>query len=223
MSEKMREAARQLLNAWDDQPSYQKPLALYRSIVALEAALAEPEPCQYPDCVDNGLDGKCTRWLLAECERSEDFLRPAQPVQEPLTRQQAGLRRGDILRCVESGVLCTVWATSTSGKALVKWGSDDFGSYTAEQIGELFWVEPRVQEPVAWLDQDINCAYTAAEMDGDSTNGLVPLYTAPPQRPLLTDEEIDALKGEVWGSAGIAPRSASAFARAVERKIRGEK
>jgi hypothetical protein len=56
------------------------------------------------------------------------------------------LRRGDILRCNESDELCTVWATSTSGKTLVKWRDNDFGSYTAEQIGELFWIEPKEED-----------------------------------------------------------------------------
>ena len=53
------------------------------------------------------------------------------------------LRRGDILRCNESDELCTVWATSTSGKTLVKWKDNDFGNYSAEQIGELFWLEEK--------------------------------------------------------------------------------
>ena len=56
------------------------------------------------------------------------------------------LRRGDILRCNESDELCTVWATSTSGKTLVKWKDNDFGNYTAEQIGELFWIEPKEED-----------------------------------------------------------------------------
>jgi hypothetical protein len=63
------------------------------------------------------------------------------------------LRRGDILRCIETDELCTVWATSTSGKTLVKWGSNDFTDYTAEQIGELFWLEPAQRE------QDGECKY----------------------------------------------------------------
>ena len=67
-------------------------------------------------------------------------------------------------------------------------------SFTHKALRAALAEPEPVQEPVAWLDQDINCAYTAAEMDGDSTNGLVPLYTAPPQRPLLTDEEINALR-----------------------------
>ena len=51
------------------------------------------------------------------------------------------LKRGDVLRCIEDNELCTVWATSTTGKTLVKWGANDFGAYTAEQIGDLFWIE----------------------------------------------------------------------------------
>jgi hypothetical protein len=38
-----------------------------------------------------------------------------------------------------------VWTTSTSGKTGVKWASNDFAEYTAEQIGELFWIEPKPQ------------------------------------------------------------------------------
>ena len=56
------------------------------------------------------------------------------------------LRRGDILRCNETDELCTVWATSISGKTLVKWKDNDFGNYTSEQIGELFWLEPTQPE-----------------------------------------------------------------------------
>ena len=61
----------------------------------------------------------------------------AKPQQEPVR-----LRRGNILRCIETNELCTVWSTSTTGKTLVKWGANSFGEYTAEQIGELFWLEP---------------------------------------------------------------------------------
>jgi hypothetical protein len=73
-----------------------------------------------------------------------------QPEPEPVR-----LRRGDILRCIETNELCTVWATSTTGKTQVKWKANDFGSYTAEQIGDLFWVEPKPEpEPVAWIYED---------------------------------------------------------------------
>ena len=66
----------------------------------------------------------------------------AQPAQEPVN-----LRRGDRLRCIETDELCFVWATSTTGKTLIKWSANNFGNYTAEQIGELFWMEPAQQEP----------------------------------------------------------------------------
>jgi hypothetical protein len=59
------------------------------------------------------------------------------------SKELGALRRGDILRCIETDELCTVEATSTTGKTLVKWNDNDFAEYTAEQIGELFWVEPK--------------------------------------------------------------------------------
>jgi hypothetical protein len=56
--------------------------------------------------------------------------------------RELALHRGDVLRCIETDELCTVETTSTSGKTGVKWASNDFAEYTAEQIGELFWIEP---------------------------------------------------------------------------------
>jgi NTP pyrophosphatase (non-canonical NTP hydrolase) len=66
---------------------------------ALKAALEQPEPCQYPDCVDNGPEGKCTRWLLAECSKSEDYKphRPAEPTRAQKMRD-AGYTRRPTLR-----------------------------------------------------------------------------------------------------------------------------
>lgn len=46
------------------------PAEIDTAMDALRAALAK---CNYPDCVDTGPDGKCTRWLLGECEKSEDY------------------------------------------------------------------------------------------------------------------------------------------------------
>ena len=81
--------------------------------------------------LDKGQDG-CTVPLY-----THPLVPTAQPEQEPVR-----LRRGNILRCIETNELCTVWSTSTTGKTLVKWGANSFGEYTAEQIGELFWLEP---------------------------------------------------------------------------------
>ena len=97
------------------------------------------------------------------------------------------LRRGDILRCIETDELCTVWATSTSGKTLVKWGSNDFTDYTAEQIGELFWLEPTAKdEPVAYINVEQRKLEWAKYMSWDTPTVVnlpkIPLYTTPPQR-----------------------------------------
>ena len=67
-------------------------------------------------------------------------------IQQP---EPVKLRRGDILRCIETDETCTVWATSTTGKTLIKWSANNFGNYTAAQIGELFWIEQQAK-PVAW-------------------------------------------------------------------------
>jgi hypothetical protein len=101
------------------------------------------------------------------------------PPQQEAKDEPVKLRRGDILRCNESDELCTVWATSTSGKTLVKWKDNDFGNYTAEQIGELFWIEPKEEdEPdykALWQQMCERCD----ELDKKLT-----------QRKPLTDEEI---------------------------------
>jgi hypothetical protein len=118
--------------------------------------------------------------------------RLAQPEPEPVR-----LRRGDILRCIETNELCTVWATSTTGKTQVKWKANDFGEYTAEQISDLFWVEPKPEpEPVAWYYAGSDVEYASIALDADLDEkqkaNCTPLYTAPPQREWqgLTDDEI---------------------------------
>jgi hypothetical protein len=144
------------------------------------------------------------------------------------------LRRGDILRCIETDELCTVWATSTSGKTLVKWGGNDFTDYTAEQIGELFWLETK-DEPVAWrawvskFPQGTNSdwVYVTKPIMKDSIHNQ-PLYTTPPQRTWvgLTDEEIQyAFKtnsvmvdnGNAYMVAGLR---AVNIAQAIEAKLK---
>ena len=87
------------------------------------------------------------------------------------------LRRGDILRSIETDELCTVWSTSTTGKTLIKWGANDFCGYTAEQIGELFWLEPSPDD---------------LELSAEKSDN----YTTPPQRiwvGLTKTEVVDLL------------------------------
>jgi len=137
-----------------------------------------------------------------------------QPAQEPIK-----LRRGDILRCIETDELCTVWSSSTTGKTLVKWRANDFGDYTAEQIGELFWLEPKpVQEPVAYVTGVYGGRFTYAPLNPAMVlpTGIA-LYSTPQHTTTwvgLTDDEIDAIKNECkigWNTA---------FARAIESKLK---
>jgi len=55
-----------------------------------------------------------------------------------------------------------------------------------------------VQEPVAWLDEEINCAYTPEELDGGTADGLVPLYTAAPQRKPLNEDQMNEAYIYIW-------------------------
>jgi hypothetical protein len=95
------------------------------------------------------------------------------------------------------------------------------------------------QAPVAWSsrvewgprqsEQVIKVTRTKQEQYGFT----VPLYTTPPQRPRLTDEEIDAAAKSVpaavyelmYGNEITVEKFRAAlaeFARAIERKVRGE-
>ena len=176
----------------------------------------------------------------------------AQPEQEPVK-----LRRGDILRCIETDELCTVWFTSTTGKTRVKWSANNFGDYTKEQIGELFWLETEPddlelaaeksdnyaafhagyrfavahhlaqpeQEPVAHMYPcDLEefkskemCAYAySIEYVSASKGETIPLYTTPPQRKPLTDEQIDQIADEFIVDYRIPAGSHYDFAQAIE-------
>jgi len=83
----------------------------------------------------------------------------------------------------------------------------------AKRIAELE-AQPE-QEPVAWMVKlgDVTCF----QLHANSKYASAPLYTAPPQRKPLTDEEID----NCWyQSGGVTP----GFARAIEAAhgIKGE-
>ena len=99
------------------------------------------------------------------------------------------------------------------------------------------------QEPVAWATEIIDAlqAQYDTEMikENDSGDALIRLddaiaavedaekhYTAPPQRLPLTDEEILYIYNQLpnWGMGmDSLPQGLEKFARAIERKVRGEK
>ena len=168
------------------------------------------------ECCDN--DGNSVDLIQPAIAALEAEL--AKPEQKPIQ-----LRRGDRLRPTDSDdVVCTVWATSTTGKTLVKWGANDFCEYTAEQIGELFWLVPRhEQEPVSGLDEchrswleKINKPKTLAD--------FAPTYTAPPRKEWvgLTDEEIRAALEQEFldGKGGRDLQDDKRVAKAIEAKLR---
>ncbi len=138
-----REEAQQVLDALDEYRDSTEDFRVANKCISLietlRARLSAPEPSIVEDAIVYGTG------ITMGGKRID----PASIYKEP-EPQPMRLRRGDILRCVETNELCTVWATSTTGKTQVKWKANDFGSYTAEQIGDLFWVEPKPEpEPVA--------------------------------------------------------------------------
>ena len=143
----------------------------------------------------------------------------------PPSVQPVKLRRGDILRCIETDELCTVWSTSTTGKALVKWSANNFGDYTAEQIGELFWLEPKPeQEPVAWrwkerINNDFDSWVISASEPPPYAIEQQPLYSTPRPWVGLTDEEIEVLAKK---HNGIYYDCDITFAQAIEAKLRSK-
>jgi len=75
--------------------------------------------------------------------------------------------------------------------------SSYYDTYAEIAALEAALAEP-VQEPVAWLDEEINCAYTPEELDGGTADGLVPLYTAPPQRKPLNEDQMNEAYIYIW-------------------------
>ena len=68
------------------------------------------------------------------------------------------------------------------------------------------------QKPVAWMTEDECEVYTSKQVDGCFQHDHIPLYTTPPQRKPLTDEEIHSVRD----SFGEDPVMLVAFARAIE-------
>ena len=185
MTEKLREAARQALEACEQRLPLVGQSKIIDELNALRAALAEPEPVQ-------------------------------EPVQKP-----------DVPESSFGNITPVGWFEPPNGAFRA---NPQFRIRFPSQL--LSWqiplythppkAEPKpVQEPVAWM------VYTA---DGKSVCVTdhpadfvqwrsLPLYTAPPQRPPLTDEEIKVM----WDSHRAALPRYLCFARAVERAVRGEK
>ena len=78
------------------------------------------------------------------------------------------------------------------------------------------------QEPVAWrfrsgtwFNREVHWRYIDTLEGSEGLLGLQPLYTTPPHRKPLTDEEIDLIGKRMFG-AGQAVNTDRDFARAIE-------
>ncbi len=89
------------------------------------------------------------------------------------------------------------------------------------------------QEPVAylawrdgkpcWEGDDCVCADAVYPVDHDDDRTSMPVYLAPqPQRPRLTDEEILEVLTNIDPFTARLPPGLERFARAIEKKVRGE-
>jgi hypothetical protein len=118
-----------------------------------------------------------------------------------------------------------VWSSSTTGKTLVKWRANDFGDYTAEQIGELFWLEPKpVQEPVAYVTGVYGGRFTFAPLNPAMVLPVGMALYATPQHTAtwvgLTDEEIKEIVGP-YGDTPIKGYTRKLFDQ-IEAKLRSK-
>ena len=97
-----------------------------------------------------------------------------------------------------------------------------FAGETQDALRAALAQQPEpVQEPVAWECKAGGLkALTQRQYDAQPDN-IKRHYTriAPPQRPRLTDEEIDSIHIHLSNTVGSSYKT---LARAVERKVRGE-
>lgn len=79
-------------------------------------------------------------------------------------------------------------------------------------------------EPVAWTDINFTNIYIS-EMVANENNADVPLYTSPPKREPLTDEQIKDALVSVDAETKRLPSGFRDFARAIEAAhgIKGER
>lgn len=166
--------------------------------------------CTYPQCqATNGCVGACSKTAPVHASdiSAERVDETAKGKHEPIK-----LRRGNLLRCIETDELCTVWATSTSGKTLVHWGGNDFTEYTVEQIGELFWLEPEPSDVEIAAEQSDNYAAFIAGVRFARVN-----LPAPQKKEWVSipDWEIHEMYNEPTSDSEMI-----AFAREFEAKLK---
>ena len=117
-------------------------------------------------------------------------------VREKTAQPEQKYHRGDRLICLETEEYCVIHISGTD-RQWVKFPDSHIGVYTNKQVAELFELLPKEPEqgPVAWITPDgEGFRIRFSPPINDVPLGWDALYTTPPQRKPLTDEEIL----EVW-------------------------
>ena len=129
-------------------------------------------------------------------------------------------RRGTIVRCLESDELATVYTTSIDGDAWVKWPDGSIGTYTSEQMGKAFAIEPKWQEPEPVWIQSTHLDWARRE---PSMCRLEPTQRLPDFVPLYAGsrEWVDITDGELfdlWMKSPAETEDKFAFVKAALAK-----
>ena len=103
-------------------------------------------------------------------------------------------RRGNRLICLETEEYCVIHISGTD-RQWVKFPDSHIGVYTNEQVAELFDLLPKEpeQEPVAYIHRNEFNEYRLEPTDNFKILPVgveMMLYTTPPQRKPLSDEEM---------------------------------
>ena len=157
--------------------------------------------------------------LIYIAPEHEEYIRVWWPAcREAITALRAALSEPDTRR----------WNIERDGEALLICDGQHENHESCEYRRYVLAKPETVQEPVAWMWEETAPRSSTGiggidrkllfcrPADEPWKRNITPLYTAPPQREPLTDEEIDALALEVRCDP-------AALRSAIERKVRGEK
>ena len=133
-------------------------------------------------------------------------------IKEALAQPEPKYHRGNRLICLETEEYCVIHISGTD-RQWVKFPDSYIGVYTNEQVAELFELLPKEteQEPVGQLLE--NAFGRGQVMWFNKPKDESMLYTTPPQRKPLTDEEIILIVAEC---ASSHQHTDIHFARAIE-------
>ena len=135
-------------------------------------------------------------------------------VREKTAQPEQKYHRGDRLICLETEEYCVIHISGTD-RQWVKFPDSHIGVYTNEQVAELFELLPKDPElePVGQLLEDAFGRGQVMWFNKPKDESM--LYTTPPQRNPLTDDEM----WKLWNSQGddaMEQQAAIAFARDIE-------